>query len=598
MFWHNPQPQILALGDIDTDAIPVLNARELVQLLGLDNRLRQIKRLASASDQHFSQLFLSAIDRYLEAAQLQPASMSDHHAGLGGLAIHTLEVVENAMRRRKGYLLPQHADPSQIRAEEQIWTFAIFAAALLHDAGKMLSLTRLDIDADLDWTPHGPSLSDLNIEHYKIRFVRAPYSLQQTVNNTLFHLLPAEGRGWLAQNDMAMAQLTAYLFGNVYEMGVLGEIVRQADGESVAANRKSGGERERLSHAPTIPLVERLMRVLRQLIDEGDIQFNRSGAAGWIDNEGYCYLVCGVVATKVAERLRLEGSTDIPGDNTRLFDIWQDHAYIEPDPSGRAIWHMRVKGEGFEHKLTMLKFDSYKVLHPSRRLKPFSGELLPCSAQDTETQPEDLATNSSACDSSPGKSTAEHAAAMTDINNNLSDAMSASDASSTDAGQRMPNEAVDSVTATAAADVENVTKNANVARVKVSGKPGEGQHFLNWVRASLASGEQKINTTESRIHVIKEGVVLISPALFKDYLRIFRLCKPAEEDEHYRKMQVKVQKLKQHLLDHRDKNVHVFKVVGENRTSKVFGWLFPVPLFFEDSPAINPHLSLTNGVQK
>lgn len=552
--------KVQGLAQIDANAIPVLTAPALIDLLNLHNRLRQIKRLTAASDQHYEHYYHTAISAYLEAAQLQPASISDHHAGLGGLAVHTLEVVENALRRRKAFLLPQHADPELIRAEEQIWTYAVFAGALLHDAGKMVTLTRLDIGEIEEWSPHAPSLASLGVRQYRIRYVRAPYALQQTVNNTLFHLLPPTGRQWLSQNDRVMTQLTAYWFGNLYEMGVLGDIVRRADAESVAANRKAGGERDRLPHAPTIPLVERLMRALRQLIDDGEIKFNRSGGAGWVTKDGYCYLVCGVIASKVAERLRQEGSADIPTDNTRLFDIWQDHMYIQPTPAGQAVWHVRVVGDQYTHVLSMLKFESCRILHPSRQVAPFTGELVLCDTPASDTPPE--TTPAPVETSSP--QVPEQVASPPD-------------------------------TDTPATPTKQPRK---TKPQKLKGNSGEALHFLGWVQQGLNSGEMKVNAVDAKVHIIKEGVVLLSPAIFKSYLTHFGLCHASDTDAHYRKLQVRVQKLKKHLYTDTGKNVHRLKAVGENRESTLFGWVFPTNIFYDSDavPEINKHIQLVTRI--
>jgi len=536
--------------DADPTRLPVLSAEALIDLLGLHNRLRGIRRLAAAGDAGFSQLYQPAISRFIESAQLQPASISDHHASYGGLIVHTLEVVEHALRARKEYLLPQNADSQLIRDEEHIWTYAVFAGALLHDVGKMLTLTRLVLPDGKHWTPHAASLADLDVTHYAIEFIRAPYLLQHRMNNTLFHVLPARGRDWLAQNMTIMSQLTAWLFGDVYEFGVIGDIVRGADGASMAANRKAGGERQRLPNAPTIPMVERMTRALRQLIHDDALKFNRSGAAGWV----------------VGERLREEGSTDVPGDNTRLFDTWQDHGYVVATTEGRAIWNMRVAGDGYCHHLSMLKFETRRVFHPSRRPAVFEGQV---ELSETETTP-------GVADVAPTRVLDEAVTATT-----------------------VPVEQPVAESAPVPAAKSPVKKVLSDASLGLDDAE-LGQRFLSWVRAGLADKGLQTNKKTAMVHTVPQGVVLLSPAIFKAYLKQNGLAAGDEDmiTKQYKRVQTRVQALALHRRTSSQKNVHTLRAFGEHRESKLWGWLFPPSVLYGDQPppAPNKNLELLSGV--
>lgn len=576
--FRRPPPPFRLEGANPTQ-LPVLSAEALIDLLGLHNRLRGIRRLVAAGDTGFRQLYQPAISRFIASAQLQPASISDHHASYGGLIVHTLDVVERALRARKEYLLPQNADSQLIRDEEHIWTYAVFAAALLHDVGKMLTLTRLTLPDGGHWTPHAASLERLGVTHYAIEFIRAPYALQHRLNNTLFHMLPATGRDWLAQNMTIMSQLTAWLFGDVYEFGVIGDIVRGADGASVAANRKAGGERRRLPNAPTIPMVERMTRALRQLIHDDALKFNRSGAAGWVVGE-HTYLVCGVIANKVTERLREEGSTDVPSDNTRLFDTWQDHGYVVATTEGRAIWNMRVIGDGYCHNLTMLKFETRRLFHPSRQPVVFEGLI-----ELSETGAMPVAT-----DVVPTKVMDEVVEARLPVEQPDAAVLPAADISHEAAAPTC--QAQPAAQPAPAPAVKIILSDARLGL----DAPDLGEQFLSWVRAGLADQGIQVNKKTAMVHVLPQGVILLSPAIFKAYLRHYGLAAADEETltKQYKRVQTRVQKLGQHLRTDKQKNVHTVRVSGQHRESKLWGWLFPPSVFYGDQPppATNTHLSL------
>ncbi|MCF6231099.1 MAG: TraI domain-containing protein [Gammaproteobacteria bacterium] len=582
------------LASLDLNHLPILSSGELIDLLGQNNRIRSIRRLAASNPEQFDALYQCAMDSFIEAAQLQPASTADHHASLGGLIIHTLEVIEISLRSRKQYLLPKNAGSERIAKEDHAWTYAVFAAALLHDAGKMLTLTRLSLDTQLPWTPHGVKIRETGATHYSIEFIKSPYALQSRVNNSLFHFLPAVGRDLLAQNSEIMVQLTAWLYNDVYESGAVGEIIRCADGESVASNRVGGGERQRLPNAPAVPMVERMMRALRQCIYEDELKFNRSGAAGWVEGD-FTYLVCGVAAGKVIDRLHQEGNTDIPTNNTRLFDIWQDHNYVVEAPDNRAIWHIAVTGENYQHNLSMLKFETGRLFHPSRRPQPFSGKLVQREASEiaeSEKTPRSAPKNPKTEETSTILT--QHAGEP-----NLPETApdQKSKTSSTPRSDRPTTQAAD---ATAPQDTAPTGLPQTASLPSSLEDPKIGNHFMAWLRAGLRDKGLKINRKEAMVHIVPEGVLLVTPIIFKAYLQHYGLAS-ADEDElnkQFRRVQARVQKLRMHRKTRSKMNIFKYKIQGPNFSSSIRGWLFPASTLYGEQmpPAANDLLEIDSEV--
>ena len=79
---------------------------------------------------------LAVLGRYAEFVQRLPASGAHHHAGLGRMLDHGLEVTLQALLIRRGKLLPVGAEPERIGKAHDLWTYAVFTAAVLHDIGK------------------------------------------------------------------------------------------------------------------------------------------------------------------------------------------------------------------------------------------------------------------------------------------------------------------------------------------------------------------------------------------------------------------------------------------------------------------------------
>ena len=232
------------LSELNHQKLPILSSQELIQLLGLTNKIRSIERLTSVGSEYFKELYLPAITQYLESVQLAPASTAHHHAGPGGLATHTLDVIERALRQRKSFELPLNAGPETIFDQEHYWTYAVFIGSLLHDIGKMTTNTLIVLNNGKVWNPHKSSLLVSGAKSYHIRFDKHPYKYHTQIANSFFHMIPEKGRGWLSDIPPIFTELCAWLYGDYYEFGMIGQIIRYADGQSVAANLKIGGGSE------------------------------------------------------------------------------------------------------------------------------------------------------------------------------------------------------------------------------------------------------------------------------------------------------------------------------------------------------------------
>jgi hypothetical protein len=413
---------------------------------------------------------------------------------------------------------------------------------------------------------------------------------------------------------------------------MIGEIVRQADRESVAKNLHLGGDRERFPNAPTIPLVDKLTTALRQLLDEGQLKLNRpEGGTGWCDGP-YTYLVCGTVADAVRRHLLNAGATDVPVDNTRLFDTWQEHGFlISTSRDGGAVWHLTVN-----HKLTLtvLKFETDRLFHPSRRPEPFTGSLMLSAGKP---QPAAVA--------QPGES-------MTVGTSNTRVPVNASLDSAEDLGK--PSVVLELPTPTSdetapcwnfqqadptLSDVQGVTIQADDHCVQHHGRVDEGSsgepaettspqslppplqntgsarltledadiamHFLAWLKAGLRDHRISVNRPDALVHVVKEGVLIVSPLAFKLFVRAFGLAERPpgpEQNQTETKAATKIQKQLERLMTkqklHRKTqqgtNIHTYLVQGDHRESKIRGWLLPVATVFDTDPHPAPNQALFN----
>ena len=455
--------------------LPVLEGRVLLNQLHRNNTIREIARLVGVPEAHWRALYLSALERFAHYVQQLPASETHHHAGPGGLLDHTLEVITGALAARRSLLLPIAASPEVIAHKHDVWTYAVFAGALLHDVGKAATSHRVLLfnargRPEGRWDQWcGPMPAGMQ---YRIHFVRGRhYGLHTRVAPLLVHhVVPPSGISWLGEDAEVLAPWLALIAGDIEGAAEIGTIVARADGDSVARNL--GADGSRFAAARSKPLHEKLLTALRYLIAEGGLPINRDGAAAWITEEDV-WLVSKRVADTLREHLTAEGHDGIPTRNDRIFDVLQEHGILKPN-GDRAVWLARVEGEGWDksHDLTLLRIPVSR-LWPNADARPavFMGQVTP------------LVTSPG---SAPIAATAQAEADQSSV---------------------------------AAEPVHQISAATQLPSSETATSIDEGEKFLSWLRAGVKVGTIKVNQADARVHVVPEGVLLVSPGIFHDYAR-------------------------------------------------------------------------------
>ena len=222
--------------------------------------LHEIREMVGVPDAHWRSLYDPMLQHYAAFVQQLPASEAHHHAGPGGLLAHGLEVLRNALKVRRGALLPRGAAPEEAARQQDLWTYAICSACLLHDIAKpvvdqrilLFDATGRSVGAWDPWS--GPMPAD---HRYRVTFVRErQYPLHERLAPLFARIIvPQLGLSWLGSEPEVLRQWTATLTGHPEEAGAIGEIVHQADARSVALDL--GGEQTRMPEARAKPLHER-----------------------------------------------------------------------------------------------------------------------------------------------------------------------------------------------------------------------------------------------------------------------------------------------------------------------------------------------------
>ena len=380
----NKAPKTPAPDKLDFDRLPVLSARALIELTGQYSRLAHIRRIVQIDDATYQTLYQATIERFATLVQLMPASQAHHHAVPGGLFVHTLEVLEHALTGRQQYKLPLFASEKQQEDERHLWTYAVFIAVLLHDAGKRLTLCRLILDDGRELAPFSTDPATLAGRHYRIVFNDPKYhALHEQIGLAFIgHLLPPLAQDFILPRLHIMRQVMGYIHGDQETAAIIGDIVREADRKSTGASLQHIPARK-FKGATLENIGERLMTRLRHLLADNRFAINsRNGNVYTIGDfhTGYTYILSKTLADTLRNSLNEDGQTDIPTDNNRIFDILGEHGFAERNASGKVMHYLKRTLQGRSDTYTVLKFRTARLL--TTVPQPFAGDLVEVASRE------------------------------------------------------------------------------------------------------------------------------------------------------------------------------------------------------------------------
>ena len=611
--------------------LPVLSAEALTQHLEVDSLIASIRVKTGIAPANFERDYGQTVGQFMAFVQLLPASESHHHAQPGGLLLHALETANIALHLRRAQVLPPGVAPEDIQRREHRWTFGVFLAALIHDVGKPLADLHIVIAkqrGEGTWSPLAGTMAECGATRYRVTFGSsrsAPdgtpgvrnYAAHQRMGIFLLQqLVPQSTLAWLSEDAELLSQLTAFLSGED-KSNAVAWIVTQADRESVRLNLLTG-PRTRFASARAVPLIERLMEALRRMLAEGGcLPLNRPGAAGFVA-DGQVWFVSKRLADEVRAYLAAhESAAGIPGPekNDRLFDVWQEYGALVTNPeTGGAIWRVRVQADGFDQVLTLLRFPLEK-LYPTPASYPanFAGQVIPLiDARDSslmETTEEGVPTSAGAeIGSTPQDG--GHFSPVVVPSSGLPPMPSPG-------GDPEPEPAADEFLEEDDAThfLPRPPDGHRIAPMRLPDKPikpdglakpkaaSQGPsdaalRFMGWLQQGLANGGIAHNESGAMVHFAAEGMLLISPRIFRHFAERFGekgdgTPSTLAEDKLGTGIQREVIKAGWHLLGPKKTNVHKYQVVRRNGKggSQLSVMIIREPQrFIEPVPPANPHL--------
>ena len=555
------------------------------QLLG------SIRGALGLPEHHWQEVYFPVLRNYASLCQRLPASEAHHHAELGGLLRHGLDTILEALMLRRNQLLPAGAPAEEIASQQDLWTYATVTAALLHDVGKPIADLVVTYISPANTQPQvwQPLTTMLPVgAQYRFRFnPQREYHRHELMPPLLVHrILPQVGLNWLASEPAVFDAWLATISGNE-DAGPLAAIAHAADGASVARDL-SGGVRTRSPAARAKPLAERLLTGLRHMVRTGTITLNRPGASGFVAN-GSLWLVSKRVLDDLREHLTKEGQTGIPGRNDRLMDELQQWRVIEAN-GDKAVWYCEIRIGDWCQTLSCLRIELNQIW-PDLKDVPITADL---SVSPSEQPPASGAASAEAHDDRAAKSLGEKPAAHQYPPANDSEPpgrrAESSKAPDTDSSpitssgpttmEKRDTDEAHSAAALATTATDSLADN--------EGNTDLGQRFVEWLKANIREARIEINTPRARVHVLTEGLALITPGIFRDF-----------SPHYWERAQKRFQKLRLHAKTEKDTNVWTCQVAKDRRTSTVKVMLIPdaESVLGITIPEPNPVLTLLNADQ-
>ena len=561
------KPPPLLIVSVAEGFLPIESAHSLLAAEHRRQLLDRIWQYTALSHVQFTQLYLNPIHRYAEQVQQLPASETHHHAYLGGMLDHGLELVACSLKLRQSYLLPTGAAPEDQAAQTDAWSAGIAYGALLHDIGKIAVDLQVECQDGRLWHPWQGPLD----QPYRFRYIKGrDYHLHGAAAGLLYtQILDRPILDWLSGFPSLWASLLYVLAGQYEHAGVLGELVIQADRVSTAQN--IGGNPSKALQAPIHSLQHHLISGLRHLVQH-ELKLNQPGAAGWLTQDTL-WLVSKTVTDKLRAYLLSQSIEGIPSSNIAVFDELQSHGLVESTPEGKAIWTAIVAQGNWQQSFTFLRLQPALIWGSEERPEAFRGMVSVAVDEHPTDAPVSSPAPKAGGTGSHQKQSMEDPMAMEDADylGTLLDMFEMGEAEVRD------------------------TPSENALEVSAPPLDNPGQAFLNWVKEGIQNHKLIINDSKAKIHTVSGTVLLVTPGLFQRYAREFPgISQESDQEiEEWRWVQKQFEKLKVHRKRDDGLNIWICQVEGPRKKARLKGYLLEKPeLLFETMPADNPFLKV------
>ncbi len=243
----NPPSLLNTEPKLNNTFLPVLTGNELLSTDQHQALLCEMKQQLSVTHEDYAQWYLPLIQNTAELMQQLPLDSTAikeaerSQKPMKTLLTASLTHAVNALKIRRGYMLPVGADTETCNQQQSSWTYAILIAALLQESWRIMACYDIPI-FDKQGNPLGswnpllvPTLPFGYV--YQSHFKPGAHSLnlQPREANVLIakSVVPQSGFQWLCENPVLLVNLLACLSKRSIANNPVSEILEKAQGTAL-----------------------------------------------------------------------------------------------------------------------------------------------------------------------------------------------------------------------------------------------------------------------------------------------------------------------------------------------------------------------------
>ena len=308
----------------------------------LKPKIRELQHELGFDDERFGRVVMPMVRRYIGWTHLLPASANHHHARLGGLASHGIEVATLASRAAHNAVMdfdPKFMRDLELRSKRRnLWPLAAATAAMHHDIGKpLIDLLVTGSESGTLWNPFIEPIDAWiereRIAYYAIRWRPGPRLNRHEAFGVLLmgHIAGQEVFGELSGfgRDIMEAVVTAVI-GNEHDAYGLAQMVAAADAESSKADRSRLSEFWSEGAMMADPIVNRLLEAANALLKRRSWVVNGPGHPILLSESG-AYLVWPKAFNSMMKELQQQQrAVGIPNDPTEVAGMFVRAGVAKP----------------------------------------------------------------------------------------------------------------------------------------------------------------------------------------------------------------------------------------------------------------------------
>lgn len=347
---HYPPKDFSSYGDL-AGAVEAVPVEVLVDVTR--DALDVLQHETGFHRDEFEKIVMPMVRRYYRMVHLLPASANHHHARLGGLAVHGIDVAARAARATHNAVLdfdPVYMRDLELRAKRRmLWPLAAACAGLCHDLGKVLIDQMVTDVADGDlWNPVTEPLMDWverkHVKRYAIRYRDGDrFHRHEAFSLLLFgSVVGRDIMGFISGlgRDVLEAVLMSVLGSDATEK--ISAMVAKADHDSTAADREATQSIWKEGGAASDPVLNRLLEAGNRLLRQREWRTNAPGHPVIACQDGI-FLVWPQAFQMMLRDARDTGkSTGIPAEPTEVAEMFVRAGIATPrilsDGTRRVLW--------------------------------------------------------------------------------------------------------------------------------------------------------------------------------------------------------------------------------------------------------------------